>query len=324
MENNKERELDLLDLLSIITKAIGRFCKNAIKYFLLTIIFSFKKALYFIPFLLIGIGIAFYLTMPEKRTYRAEVILRINDGDSFTLNSITKALNSSYIAVPSKKKDIKKVAAMLNTTPEVAASLTDVQAFYLIDLNKNGTVDYIDYKRSFVEDTSHVVVRNQIAIRFESTNPANFYAIKDGFIHYLSDDEFLSQQRDTRQAHDRAQVKFYTAEIAKLDSLSNIEYFQKGDKIKMTSKDGVMMVSSDKQLFQNQLIELNNSRRYHERRLEEGNDVVFLTSSLIIDNKPVLGRLKALAVSIVASYLIGLISLLLIFNRKKIGVWLNH
>jgi hypothetical protein len=51
--------------------------------------------------------------------------------------------------------------------------------------------------------------------------------------------------------------------------------------------------------------------------------VAFITSSLIIDNKPVVGRLKTLAVCLVASYLIGLVSLLLIFNRKKIGEWIE-
>ncbi|MDR1699404.1 MAG: hypothetical protein LBR75_06240, partial [Prevotellaceae bacterium] len=225
MENNKEKELDLLDLLSLITKAIGSFFKNVLKYFLLTIVFSFKKALYFIPFLLIGIGVAFFLTMPNKRIYRAEVILHINDGDAFMFNSITDALNSSYLNVPEQQKDIASLAKMMNTTPEIAASLKKIEAFYLIDLNKNGTVDYVDYKRNFVEDTSHVVVRNQMAIRFESSNPANFYAIRDGFMYYLDTNSFLSKQRDTRQSQDREYVKFLTAEIAKLDSLRNIEYF---------------------------------------------------------------------------------------------------
>jgi len=319
----KEKELDLLDLLSIVFKAIGSFLKNTVKYFVLTVIFSFKKALYFIPFLLIGAGIAFYMTMPQKRKYRAEVILRLNDGDAFMVRSITDAFASSYIKVPKSAENRKVLADLMEITPDIAATVKNIEAFYLVDLFKNGSVDYIDFKRSFKEDTSHVVVRNQIAIRFESSTQDNFYDLQNGFMHFLNNSSFLAQQRDIRQAYDKAQVIFYTAEIAALDSLRNLEHFQRGDRPAMVSRDGVMMVSTDKQLFQQQLIDLNNAKRYHERRLEEGADVALITSPLSIDNKPVVGTLKTLAVALVVSYLIGLVCLLLIFNRRTIAEWIE-
>ena len=319
----KEKELDLLDLLSITAQAVGNFLKNILKYFLKTVVFSFKKALYFIPFLLIGIGVAFFLTMPDKRKYRADMILQINDGDAFTIKNITNSLSLSYLRVPEKDRNLSELAKIMNITTGEAAAIVDIEAFYLVDLNKNGTIDYIDYSRSFVEDTSNVIIRNQIAIRFESRKPQYFGKIKDGFMYFVNNNSFLAEQRDIRQANDRAQVKFYTAEIHKLDSLSNIEYFKQPDRLKMTSKDGMMVINSDKQLFQNQLIDLNNRRREYEQRLERGKDAVLATSPLIVNNKAIPGRLKTLAIALVASYLIGLVTLLLIFNRRKVGEWIE-
>jgi hypothetical protein len=319
----KEKELDLLDLLSIIGKTIGSFLKNIVKYFLQTIVFSFKKALYFLPFIFIGIGVAFYMTMPSKRKYKADLILQINDGDAFTMRNITNSLSQSFLKVAEPDKNLPEIARMLSIPLQDAADLVDVQAYYLVDLNKNGTVDYVDYNKSFVEDTSHVFMHNQIAIRFESKTPESFNRLNTGFMHYLESNSFLAEQRNIRQAYDQAQVLFYKAEINKLDSLSNLEYFKPEDRMKMTSKDGVMMVSSDKQLFQTQLIDLNNRLRDHEQRLETGKEVVRAVSPLIIDNQATPGRLKTLAIALVVSYLIGLITLLLVFNRRKVETWME-
>jgi len=168
-----------------------------------------------------------------------------------------------------KKKNYNKVAEMMGfvdetgkATPEGIATvskLKKVSTYFWIDDRHSGAPTEVDKKGRYLKDTSVVRIYDRLQIEIVTSDLPVVDTIKYGLVHYLSTNEEVKRNYDSRQEMLKNMIVQYNAEAGVLDSLRRQEYFSEAYRKKTMQIDGPMIVSeSNRQLFHDDILKLEN------------------------------------------------------------------
>ncbi len=265
-QQNNNEELDLVWLI----KALFKKCEEAKEWLKCkirhTLRFAWKKKIALTIAFIIGIcaGLcqSYYENYYTKYTLESLAFLKTTSAD--VCDDLLESLNLFC-----KKKNYNKVAEMMGMVDEngiatkegiaVASKLKKVSTFFWIDDRHCGAPTEIDKNGRYLRDTSVVRIYDRLQIEIVTSDLPVVDTIKNGLVHYLSTNEEVKRNYDSRQEMLKKMIVQYNAEAGVLDSLRRQEYFSEMYRKKTMSIDGPMIVSeSNRQLFHDDILKLKN------------------------------------------------------------------
>lgn len=330
-QQNKNEELDLVWLL----RAFSSKCRKAKEWFKTKIRhalrFAWKKKIALIIAFIIGVGGGVFQSYVEnyytKYTLESLVFLKSTSAD--VCDDLLASLDLFC-----KKKDYNKVAEEMGFVDdnnkvtqegvEYASKLKKVNTYFWIDDRHCGAPTEVDKKDRYLKDTSVVRIYDRLQIEIEVSDLQAVDVIKKGLIHYLSTNDEVKRNYDSRQEMLSKMVDQYNAEAEVLDSLRRQEYFSDLNRKKTMQIDGPMIVSeSNRQLFHDDIIKLKNKSFDCEIELKQKvTSVYFNRDFAITKSSP-----KVLTLSLLYGALmfaVVFVILGLIHKRKKIKTYLEQ
>jgi hypothetical protein len=318
MSDNKEatnKEIDLLELISNIFRALGHLLISAGRLLLSGVLFLFRKWLPLGISIIIGIGITYAVKKLLPPVYSTEMTCRTNAIPNGDLIAYINRLHSFCLT-----QNFNALSQSLSIPSEKAEMIADMQAFWVVDMNNDATADYVDYKNDYnVYDTINLrmVDRFVLRVRFMALN--DLQVIREGFISYINNNPLFRERNDVRLSQIDELTIRYNYDIKQLDSLQKIKYYEE-TKNMIPGKTGQMIFLQEQktQLVYEDIYKLYSQKQGLEIEKAVYPGIITILSDFAIPVKPITGMIYYGRYIIPAIFAIALIILVIITNIQNI------
>lgn len=314
-----EKENKELDLFDLIVKGFNLVKVSFLRcwdLFLYIVKFQLKNIAIILPFLIIGGSLAVYQTQKEHRKQYGEFMLKVNGANSFVVSDIVNVLNQSV----NPDTDNVVLAKILNVQDiNKVKKISGINPFYVIDLNSNGTRDYVDYANTFVEDSLNSRMKNFLAIRIHSKGMIDFCDIQQRIVTYLLADPYLKNEAKERIKIIQGQIQALDVEIVALDSLRKQQLKDKNDLALELGKSSILLGKESS--YYKEMMDLKGQKAKLQSDLDLQPNVVSIYSGVTI--VPEKSTIAIFVKDIAVLYLFGLFVAFVFYNRKRIKALLK-
>jgi hypothetical protein len=335
---NTPQEIDLIELFSRMGNGISNlFSKffNLIGKIILWIFIAGKESLKFslknfhilLAFALLGIVAGKFQVKRSQPYYRTNATIQ-----TFTVSSSNLIEYTNTLSTVCQTSDSIALSQMLNISVSEAASIKSIDAYWLIDKNKDGVADEVDYENMFEPDTINTAekINDRFLVQLLIYHPEYIDTIQNKFEAFLHTYPRLEQITAVKRRNLESEIKRINSELTILDSLKYYEYFIK-DKERMEKNVGV--IPFDKILLSTTPEEEPPTRLLHDvtlgletknhqniTALELNTEPFRFISKFVPVNNPVnVEKEEKVSIKYLAtSLLLGLLFALLWRNRKEI------
>lgn len=284
----ENQDLDLLDVLKGIGNAIVKGFMTLLRAFgwVFRLIFEYKYVC-IACMVLFGI-LGFYLN--KKRVFRAETDLKLNSYSSYFVKDILDPLHLQSIS-----RDTINLSSELNLSHKDVGTLADIKSFFYIDVQNNGTPDYIDYQGKFdANDTSMSILPWRLRVRVECTDTSVFSKMTEAISFLLTNNEQIKKENELRAAQLDERIAFVDREIQLLDSLRRKEYFQKKRELSVSMDKAILLNEREMKLFHADLLDLNKVKQEMEWERNFYSQGFIFENDFNFDPRPINRKMKYL------------------------------
>jgi hypothetical protein len=261
-KENKNIEIDLLDILLRIWNGLSKVFRG-------TLIFFLRKSLWLLLFILIGGGVGFLLYSISQRYYTSTMMAQMN------VLSNTYAVD--YTNRLGEITDSLGYAKFLNIPASAAKHISSVKAFYGIDTDGDGNVDYIDVTNTFQfnsQDTIKKKVPRIFYVQVTVSKPSILHFIDKGITTALKSNPHFIARNKIRLEQLKETIAELETQYQRLDSLERLEYFNNERLTSRTAGQVLVLNEKERQL-------------YHEPLLKIRNEISLLKQELILYSEPI-------------------------------------
>lgn len=215
-----------------------------------------------------------------------------------------------------------QLADKLQIDSKYANTIHRIKHFNVIDFKNDSVPDIIEYKKigSFLADTVNVVMPDRVSVRIYLKHETDFATICNALTRYLSEQPDIARIDSTRKAQLHAMLDFYDEELARVDSLSNYEYFVRNQQLDLQFKQTLVMSERDQELYYTDREFLLKQRNKVDAVLQANPDVVNFTAPMSALTFP---RPWEMGLWLIFGYFFGLILAVIAKNRKQIVAYIK-
>jgi len=308
-------EIDLLDLFRRMGRTFSRWGGTLSRGILISIVFMLRKWVYLTFSIILGIGLSYFLKYTSEGLYSSDMIISSN---AVSTSDLIIYVNKLHTFCRDNNKPA--IATALCTEQGKIEMIKDIQAYWIIDKNKDNIPDYIDFSNNHnVYDTINVRMQDRLAITVKTTSPTELNGIRDGIFRYINGNKFFEEQNKIRIAQIDEMLSRLNYDINQLDSLQKIKYFEE-TKNRIPEKGGQMIFLQEQktQLIYDDIYTLYTQKQSFDRQKEIFPDIITLLSDFTSPLKPKNSASYYGKVIIPLFFGVCLIILILIHNRKKL------
>jgi hypothetical protein len=268
---NESKEIDLLELFSLIGKGIKNGFLSILKALLFLVVFGVKQIHWLAIFTVVGGAIGYFLFSSTQRYYSSDLIAQSNGITAIDMVQYINDLNGF-----TKKQNTPALSNALNLSDSVSKKIKNIEAYYYIDVNKDKIGDYVDFDKTFdPKDTNLVIDEHRFFLKVEVFDNTIFASVKTGIYSYVAKNPYLMQLNDIRKKELQELVSTTEYEITKLDSLQNIDYFKNNNQLRTSNDSRLMFLSEkDKQLYYKDKMKLILKKQEYLKELEMATDPI--------------------------------------------------
>ncbi len=316
---NQQKELDLFDLFNLFTS----WCKKMIICFLekllLFLRFNIKNWIVIICFLILGILLSIYKSKPENRKHSAEFILEVKGSSSFIVKDMVDLL--AEMREENSENSVQHFCDLLGLTRVEAKKIYDMGAFFVIDLNKNGTIDYVDYEGVFKEDSVNIRIDSLVNVLVKVRGEMDYNKLQTNLITYLNSNPDLLTGKKTWQKKMINTINALDIEISTLDSMRNAQIKKIGAGLTKADFTGDRMLISQSSYYED-MIGLKTEKMKLQEEL--GNTLTAVMAYTKVRAKNVDKDQFIFFKWVGFCYVFSLFATLLVRKRKKIFLFLKE
>jgi hypothetical protein len=326
-KNSGKEEIDLLDLFKRIGTTLTKLANALGKAFLISLVFLVKRWLPLGLSLLAGIATSYILKTSSPSFYTSDLVFRNNlilmDKKTFRDNSGT---TSELISKINKlhtfctENNLAVLSQSIAMKSETVKNISDISAYWIIDLSRDGIPDFVDYKESHsAYDTINIRMQDRIDVRVKINSPQDLNLVRDGIIRFIENDSLYQQRNRVRLRQNHDLLTRLNYDIIQLDSLQKVKYFEETRNVKPNNGGQIVFMQEQKtQLVYNDIYTLYTRKQELESERDLYKNVVTVLSDFSSPTKRENGGLYY-AKTIVPIFLsITLLLLVFISNWGKI------
>lgn len=342
-----EKQNDEIDLIEVTQKAgkalekatvglihlIGSLFIYLYKLAILSIRFGIRYAYIIFTLAVLGYFAGLYKANNTSPYYRTSATIQSNTIPNSNLINYINRLHDLLM-----NNDSISLASELNMDIADAAKITDLQAFWMIDINQDGIADEVDYYNQFIPDTVSNSVRltDRFHVQLLISDPSIVNNTQAKLESYLLTYPRLKQISDVKIRNLENEIVRIDEEIKLLDSLKTYEYFVKEKELreydKSTVKLGQLLLASPEQAIQptrllhENTIALVNQNLNNYRALElETEPFIFLSKFIEVTNPVNVNKEEKTSIKFaLAGFVLGLFLSLMLKFRKEIFVFIKE
>jgi hypothetical protein len=318
----ESREMNLFDVCRAIVNAIGKSIVWLITCIGDLLRLSYRQWWIVLIFIALCVAAALYYSRPSNRIYKATAIASLNGVSNEMVRNTFKALGEENLAFEHQNK-----ATLLNLPTEMVYDLSYFDAFDIIDLLADSTVDMVDYHHQVPRtDTLCVHMPNMVALQFRTKHPNRLPEIESAILQYLNNQPYFQARFTTYRENLQREALFHRNQIEKLDSLTSIFYFSQNANPQMQLKawdNGMILGRREIALFLEDIYAEMRVNEYVQSQLATCSAPVVLQSPFTLEARAVNGRLRMSAIAIAIGWILGLAIAAVVENRKRIAAWLQ-
>ena len=297
-KNNEQQELDLFSLLREIfnflygvLKKIARFCGYLLRL-------SFKYYYLLFIFILATVSYSYYSTHGDRRMYKGEITLAINDGDADLYKGMISSLNR-YLS--------ERDPAGLDSALQIPQA-------------ERGKIRF--FGSHFTEDPQDTTASRAI-IAIGMSNPKAFPAIKNALLDFFERNDYLKSLNSARITSLKEQERVFEKDIAEIDSLQKIEYFKKRNEVEVRQEQNLIF-KTEKQMFYQHKSKLLEQKEAVSKELNAKSGVVSVMSEFPPSSQPYLTWRDRIKKDVMKGFLCFLLFSILLDKRKPIINYLRQ
>jgi hypothetical protein len=302
---NTSDEIDLLELFQKMGNTLKKWFMAILQFVYQIILFLVRKSVFIGIVVILGLlwGGIKYKTSPRYYSSRLEAY-------SNTLSSIDMINYINNIHELFEEDNIENLQSKLGITEQTLENVKDVQAFKVLDFNKDGITDEIDFDNEYTTaDTS--ISKSRFVVKVEVLDQEVFPVIQNRILSYINQNTYINERNQIRKRQLQELIAQLGNEIAMLDSLKREEYFEKKNKLEPQQGQLLVMNEKETKLYHRDLISLYKEKQALEERLELRMDPITIIqdfSALTVTENNLVSYLKTYGIAaLIFGLVIGLL-----------------
>ena len=308
-------EIDLLDLFS----KFGIFIKNCflglIRLILGLVFFIIRKWLPLSVSILLGISLSFITSRIIRPYYVSDMVFRTN---AIPNSEMIPYLNKLHqYCLENNSEALINAFSGIDYNP---GTVVDIEAFWVIDLNKDYIPDYVDYKNKHnVFDTLNVRMTDRFAVQVKVRETSDFSLLRDGIIAYINGNPAYVQRNQVRLDHYEETFSRLEYDINQLDSLQEVKYFEETRRHIPANGGQIVFLQEQKtQLIYEDIHNLSQEKQALDREKKLFDEIVTLLNDYTPTSNPKNDTLFYCKIIVPLLFSLTLIFLLINTNREKL------
>lgn len=314
MENKDTKEINLLQLLSLIGDWLIKLFNNILRLLGKSLQLLFKY--WVISLIVIGIAVVVgqYLARPSAKKYKAGAIAMLYGSNVSTAREVCRQLQNSTVIDKSFS-----LAHKLNIPDSVAKNIVGINEFNVVDYLKDGSQDMIDFKRSHsLSDTLNLVMQDRFYVQVTTMKISQIPIVQQALLNYFNNNATLRGEFEASKAGLQARIDLCNKEIDRIDSLARVSYFKDAERKISFDNNRLIVGDQNKQLFYNDILNLQNIKSNTQHNLVDYQQPMNFVSGLVVDPNPINSRFKYLIYSLIIGFFVGIVATFLAENFKMI------
>ncbi len=262
-QNHTSDEIDLYVLFKKIIEKISSALSFLVKILLTIFVFLIRKAIYLFIFTLAGVLIGLWLFSSTERYYSSSLEAQPNGIANGDMINYINDLHELCVG-----RNISSLSNALGIEDTLAQKIKDIRAYWIIDINKDGTGDYVDSKNEFkLKDTTQRRLNDRFNLSVEVFDLVSLPNVRDGISNYIKKSPYLQKLNEIRKKDLKELIDQTEEEITKLDSLQKVEYFQKTKK-PIRESQVMFLAENPPQLYYRDILSLYSQKQRYEKELD--------------------------------------------------------
>jgi hypothetical protein len=262
MEN---KDMNLFDFIVFCSKALWRFlCRSGV-FVLEALRFGLRYSWVIVPFALLGVLAGWFWSKPSSTRYKGNATVTYVEGIRDVVND---GLVDFFVSSRSEKK-------AYGLTDEDLDALVDVRFYNVIDCNADSVGDYVDRDGTIsLADTVNLVMRDRTHIVITLLGTTDFDRYEKALKEFLSSRDYIVSADGHCRKLRSERLDYLTREVARLDSFSTYDYFERNEPSRMELVNTRYYTASDKDLHYGDILSVLSQKQYLERQELSTPDVV--------------------------------------------------
>ena len=314
-KNVRDDEIDLLDLFRRMGRTLSLWINALGRAFLISIVFLLRRWLPLGLSIAAGLGVSYLLKTTSASSYTSDMTLRSNAVATSELISYINRLHTFCL-----EGNSIALSDALSVNSESVGNIIDISAFWIIDMNKDGIPDYVDYKNNHdVYDTTNIRMQDRLDIRVKIKSPQELGLVRTSIEKYIEKDSLFQQQNRVRLRQNGEMLTRLDYDIVQLDSLQKFKFFQETKNL--LPKNGQQMIFLQEQKTQLIYPEIQNlyaRKQALEADRELYKNIVTVLSDFSLPAKRENGGMYYGKLVIPIVFFLTLLILIILANRKKL------
>ena len=326
-KNVRDDEIDLLDLFKRMGRTLNRWGMALGKAFLISVVYILKRWLPLGLSIVAGIGISYLLKTSSASFYTSDMVFRNNlalidkktlRDNSGTTSEIISKINKLHAFCSENNQVALSIA--LTMKPESVKNISDISAYWIIDLSRDGIPDYVDYKGNHsAYDTINIRMQDRFDIRVKINSPQDLNLVRDGIIKFIESDSLYQQRNRLRLRQNLDLLTHLNYDILQLDSLQKVKYFEETRNMKPSGGGQIVFMQEQKtQLVYGDIYALFERKQKLESEQDLYKGVVTVLSDFSFPTRRDNGAMYYGKQVIPIVFLITLLILIILSNRKRL------
>jgi hypothetical protein len=326
-KNVRDDEIDMLDLFKRMGRTLNRWGMALGKAFLISVVYILKRWLPLGLSIVAGIGISYLLKTSSASFYTSDMVFRNNlalidkktlRDNSGTTSEIISKINKLHAFCSENNQVALSIA--LTMKPESVKNISDISAYWIIDMSKDGIPDYVDYKGNHgAYDTINIRMQDRFDIRVKINSPQDLNLVRDGIIKFIESDSLYQQRNRLRLRQNLDLLTHLNYDILQLDSLQKVKYFEETRNMKPSGGGQIVFMQEQKtQLVYGDIYALYERKQKLESEQDLYKGVVTVLSDFSFPARRDNGTMYYGKQVIPIVFLITLLILIILSNRKRL------
>ena len=314
-----EREMNFFDLCVAAWHALGRFCAACGRLLARMVRLSYRYWWLVGTIVIAALAAGWYYTRHENLTHRVNAVALLNGPTIQQFEEVYAPLMFAQ-----RLPEEAPIASLIKDR-----KVSEFTTFRVVDALHDGFPDYVDFKRKVnPTDTINVRMQDRLCLQFrmKEKNMNCLPEVERALLAMINADPVLQEAYATYLPNLREEAAFNHRQAVKLDSLtSNYYYYTASAAQPMNySGNGVNFYGDRRiRLFLNDIYKQHQHMQMVDHRLQLATAPVTLESHFAVDPKPVMGRMKCLAILFLFSWCFACLAAQLIDSRKAVRAWLK-
>jgi hypothetical protein len=326
-KNVRDDEIDMLDLFKRMGRTLNRWGMALGKAFLISVVYILKRWLPLGLSIVAGIGISYLLKTSSASFYTSDMVFRNNlalidkktlRDNSGTTSEIISKINKLHAFCSENNQVALSIA--LTMKPESVKNISDISAYWIIDMSRDGIPDYVDYKGNHgAYDTINIRMQDRFDIRVKINSPQDLNLVRDGIIKFIESDSLYQQRNRLRLRQNLDLLTHLNYDILQLDSLQKVKYFEETRNMKPSGGGQIVFMQEQKtQLVYGDIYALFERKQKLESEQDLYKGVVTVLSDFTFPTRRDNGAMYYGKQVIPIVFLITLLILIILSNRKRL------